>query len=353
VVTARRESRVRTVYVVISCDVDPDRVRLLDGVPPGGLTWRGVSDGIPALKDAVRGLTDAGGREPVFTWFLRADEQIRHVHGAYEWFVRSHPSLLRSLQESGDELGWHPHFWRLDPQTGHWFQEVEDVAWQLDMLRGAHRALATALPAPLQSVRMGWSYHNNDTFEALESLGIAVDLSAIPGLRTFIRKPPIRAENLFDWRETPREPYRPSRADHRRPPRGAEPARRLLEVPCFVASSVPWGLVASVQLARKTGTLAPLWDAVRKPTYCINVTAHPALFAPLVAHLGKVLRRPGAGPLVFETHFHADELVPNRSALYDLQSVRPNIRALVRVCHEAGAPLEFVPACRIPTLLAA
>ena len=55
----------RTVYVVISCDVDPDRDRLLDGVPPGGLTWRGVTDGIPAVKDAVRGVRDAGGREPV------------------------------------------------------------------------------------------------------------------------------------------------------------------------------------------------------------------------------------------------------------------------------------------------
>lgn len=342
----------RTVYLVISCDVDPDRDRLFDGAAPDGLAWRGVTDGIPALKEAVRGLKDAGGREPVFTWFLRADEQIRHLQGEYGWFVRSHPSLLRSLQGSGDELGWHPHFWRLDPRTRHWFQEIEDVAWQRDMLRSAHRELAALLPGPLRSVRMGWSYHNNGTYEALEALGIAVDLSAIPGLRTLTANPPTRGENLFDWHSTPPAPYWPSAVDYRRPARAGEHPRRLLEVPCFVSTSRLWALVASVQLARKTGNVARLWDAIRRPTYCINVTARPALFAPLVAQLRRAIRRPAPGPLVFETHFHADELVPNRSPLYDLGSVRPNIEALRRACDQSRAPLEFIPACRLPSLVA-
>src|SRR3990172_2198567 len=144
-------SPLRTVYVVISCDVDPDRERFLDGVPPGGLTWRGVTEGIPAVKSAVRGLTDTTGREPVFTWFLRADEQIRQLQGQYGWFARSHASLLRSLQESGDELGWHPHFWRRDAQNGAWFQEVEDLDWQVDMLHKAHSDLATCFPGALKS----------------------------------------------------------------------------------------------------------------------------------------------------------------------------------------------------------
>jgi hypothetical protein len=221
------------------------------------------------------------------------------------------------------------------------------------MLHSAHRDFAAALPGPLRSVRMGWSYHNNGTYEALESLGVAVDLSAIPGLRTLAGKPPTRSENLFDWHSTPAAPYWPSPVDYRRPARSGERPRRLLEVPCFVSTSLVWGLIASAQLARKTRNVAQLWDAVRRPTYCINVTARPAFFAPLVAHLRRVLRRPAAGPLVFETHFHADELVPNRSALYDLESVRPNIEALLRACHEAHTPLEFVPACRIPTLVPA
>jgi hypothetical protein len=199
---------------------------------------------------------------------------------------------------------------------------------------------------------MGWSYHNNRTFGALDTLGIGVDLSAIPGFRTFTGRPPTRSENLFDWHSTPRTPYRPSHQDYRRPARPGEASHRLLEVPSFVSTSRLWAMIGGIQLTRKTGDFAQLWYALRRPTYCINVTARPGYFAPLVTQLRRALRRPGDEPLVFETHLHADELVPNRSPLYDLASVRPNLEALRRVCQEARVPLEFIPAHRIPSLLA-
>jgi len=286
----------------------------------------------------------------VFTWFLRADEQIRRLQGEYGWFARSHSSLLRSLEESGDELGWHPHFWRRETQGGPWFQEVEDLDWQVDMLHRAHGELATRIPGALKSVRMGWSYHNNRTCGALDALGIAVDMSAIPGFRTFTGQPSARGENFFDWHSTPRAPYRPSREDYRRPPLGHEGAHGFLEVPSFVSTGLGWALVGGLQLARKTGDVAHLWYAVRRPTYCINVTARPAFFAPLVTHLRKQLRGPGSEPLVFATHCHADELVTNRSRLYDLGSVRANLEALLRACREGATPVQFVPAGRIPSL---
>lgn len=342
---------VRTVYVVIGCDVDPDRERLLDGIPTGQLTWRGATEGIPTLKAAVRGVSDAAGHDPAFTWFLRADEQVRAVHGDYGWFARTQGPLLRTLKASGDELAWHPHFWRRDGASGPWFQEVEDLAWQVDMLRRAHRDLSAALTVPPRSVRMGWSYHNNDTCAALADLGITVDYSAIPGLRTLNPDPPRRSENLFDWYPTPRAPYHPSRADYRRAARNGEPALGLLEVPCFVSSSLGWALVAGAQMFRKTRDAGHVWRAMRRPTYCINVTARPRYFAPLVSQLLRELRRGGQGPLVFETHFHADEVVPNRSSLYDLASVRANLEAIRTACHEARTPLEFVTADRIPALV--
>lgn len=342
----------RTVYVVIGCDADPDRRGFLDGVPPPseGLSWRGVTDGIPAVKSLLHSVTDSTGREPVITWLMRADEQVRRLQGDYAWFVRTHPPLLRSLQESGDELGWHPHFWRRDAEDGPWYQEFEDVDWQVEMLHQAHRDLVTCFPGPLKSVRMGWAYLNNRTCRALEDLGIAVEFSAIPGFRTLTGRAPARSENLFDWHSSPRAPFRPSRADYRRPAQGSESSSRLLEAPSFVSTSLLWGLVGGLQLARKTRDVAQLWQSVRRPTYCINVTARPALFAPLAAQLRKVLRRPERGPLVFVTQFHADELLPNRSPLYNLESVRTNLEALVRVCTELATPVEFVQACRIPAL---
>ncbi len=282
------------VYVVLSCDVDPDRERFLDGVPPGRLTWRGVDEGIPALKESLRGVRDGAGHEPVFTWFIRADHQINALQGSYGWLASSHAALFASLRASGDELGWHPHFWQQEAAGSPWFQDIEHVAWQVDMLKAAHRELAAAVPEPLRSVRMGWSYHNNETMRTLDELAIAVDLSALPGYRTFNPRR-TRAENLFDWFSAPREPYHPSRADYRRPPRGAEQALGLLEVPSFVSGSLAWSVVGGAQLARKTRELARLWEAVRRPTYCINVTAKPRYFAPLVAALRAALRGRGGG----------------------------------------------------------
>ncbi|HXF95062.1 MAG TPA: hypothetical protein VNI61_03050 [Gemmatimonadales bacterium] len=341
-----------TVYVVTSCDTDPDRPGLLDGGPPGRLTWKGMTEGVPALKDAVRGLHDSRGREPVFTWLLRADEQIRSLHGEYAWPARAHQSLWRSLEQSGDELGWHPHFWRRPGGSGPWAQELDDVDWQVEMLRRAHADLAECLPGGVQSVRMGWAYHNNHTCRALDDLGLAVDLSPLPGYRTLTARARPKGENLFDWYPSPRTPFRPSRTDYRRPPRPGEESYRLLEVPSFVSTSVPWALIGGLQLARKTGDPGQIWQVIRRPTYCINVTARPRYFAPLVAQLRRALRRGPGGPLVFSTQFHADEVVPNRSRLYELGSVRRNLEAVVRACTDAGVPVEFVPARRLPALLA-
>ena len=340
---------VRTVYVVIGCDVDPDRAGLLDDVSAGRLTWRGATDGLPAVKRLVHGVTDSRGQGPVFTWFLRADDQVRQMCGAYEWFVQAHAPLLRSLQQSGDELAWHPHFWRRADQNGTWVQEIADVDWQVDMLRRAHAALVAAFPGPLRSVRMGWGYHNDRTVQALADLGITVDLSAVPGFRTLAHS--AKRENLFDWRTTPRTPYRPSRADYRRPAQGQEQPSTLLEVPGFVSTAPLWGLVSGVQLARKTRHAGQLWDALRRPTYAINVSGRRPLFAPLVRQLRKALRRREEGPVFFVTHSHADEFVPNRSPLYTLESVRANLESLLRTCREAGAMAEFIPAHRISSLV--
>ena len=342
------------VYVVIGCDADPDRKDLLDRVPSGTLTWRGLTEGIPLLKRSLQGLRDKTGREPVFTWLLRADEQIRDLHGEYAAIARMYRPLLQTLQQSGDELGWHPHFWRRDGAGGNWYQEVEDVDWQIDMLKKAHADLAACLPDGVKSVRMGWDYHNNRTYRALEELGVVVDFSAIPGLRTFIGAPPKRGENLFDWHSSPQTPFRPSRQDYRRPAEGRTNQSRLLEVPNFVSTSVVWGLVSGLQLARKTRNLRLLSQSIRRPTYWINITARRRFFAPLVKQLRKTLRYSDiSSPLVFATYFHPDELLPNRSGLYDLESVRSNLEAVLRTCDDASSSVEFIKASSVPALWSA
>src|SRR5438477_3209285 len=138
---------------------------------------------------------------------------------------------------------------------------------------------------------MGWDDHNNRTYRALEDLGIVVDFSAVPGLRTFTGSPPTRGENFFDWHSSPRAPYRPSRVDYRRAAQKGETASQLLEVPSFVSTSVIWGLVSGLQLTRKTKNVKLLWQAARRPTYWINLTARHTYFAPLVKQLRATLGR--------------------------------------------------------------
>jgi hypothetical protein len=333
------------VPIVIGCDTDPDRESLVGALAAGQLHWRGMLQGIPALKSSVAGIRDSSGIPPRFTWLLRADEQVHAHHGSYAWSYDANRAFCDGLAASGDELGWHPHFWRYDAALGRWHQEVEDHSWQLAMLRTANAALRAAGLTPT-SVRMGWTYHTPETMRTLDELGVRVDFSALPGLRTFNDAPDTRSENLYDWFAAPAMSYRPSRGDHRRAGQGAE-ALQIRELPTFVARSSFWGLLAGGQLARKTRAIAPLFDAVRRPRYVANLTAAPALFAPLVKSLVESVRRANTGTSAapaFATYFHPDELLPNRSRMYALEHVAANLRALLDGVSAAGGASVFCTA---------
>jgi hypothetical protein len=94
-----------------------------------------------------------------------------------------------------------------------------------------------------------------------------------------------------------------------------------------------------------------IMQALKRPTYWINITGISKLFRPLVSQLRKTLRTPGDAPIVFVTYFHPDELLRHSNPLYHLESVRPNLESALRVCEEAGARVEFVRAKDIPRLL--
>ncbi|HUU46550.1 MAG TPA: hypothetical protein VM118_12535 [Acidobacteriota bacterium] len=341
----------RTVYIVIGCDTDPDRKGFVENLPAAILSWRGMIEGIPRLKEMVRGLADTNGRHPAFTWLLRVDDQIRTIYGDYAWVLKEHRAFLSDLESDGDELGWHPHFWRRDEPARKWYQEATDLPWQLEMLRNSHAAFVEVFPGRATSVRMGWDYHNNDTYGELERLGVTMEFSAIPGLRTRPASPDRRGENFFDWYPTPLTPYHPSRADYRRPPRPGEEASSLLEVPNFTSRSRLWGLISGLQFTRKMKDPGQLFQALRRPTYWINITGIPKLFVPLVRQLRRTLRRSQDRTTVFATYFHPDELLENRSGLYRLESVKHNLEALLQVCDSEDVAVEFTRAGRVPNLL--
>jgi hypothetical protein len=326
--------------IVIACDVDPDRDTFIPGQKPDRLEWKGMLEGIPRGKEAVRVLSDRDGHVPVFTWCLRVDHQIKQLCGSYEHVLSTHSGFLKSLEQSGDELGWHPHFWRRDDQAGKWYQELADPTFQIQMLEEAFAAFKRILPDGAVSARMGWAYHNNETYATMARLGVKIECSAIPGMRILPPNDQIHDDGYYDWYGTPDEPYYPSSADFRRPPRPGEAEIRLLEVPVFMTHSLVWGLFAGAILSRKKKTLSPLTGALKRPSYIVNITGKPALFSPILSALNRRLSK--AQKTTFLTYFHADELVENAHPVYKLEHMLTNLKSVLAAADRHDVAVKFM-----------
>ena len=147
----------KTVYIVIGCDTDPDRKSFFADLPEDSLSWRGMLEGIPLMKKKVSEIKDSHGNKPLFSWCLRVDHQIKEYYGKYNHILETYKSFFEELEKDGDELAWHPHFFKYDPVKNDWYQEFKDVDWQVKMLQEAHADYMSVFPGRAKSVRMGFS----------------------------------------------------------------------------------------------------------------------------------------------------------------------------------------------------
>lgn len=339
----------KELYICIACDTDPDRITFNRDATPDKLHWRGLLEGIPRGKEHLSAIRDSAGKSPVVTWCLRADHQIREYTGAYDYVLREFGEQVRSLESSGDELGWHPHFWRRDDSTGLWYQELADVDWQVEMLKAAHQAYSTMHPSGTHSVRMGWIYHNNRTMHTLDALGVRVELSASPGLRLMPRNPSVRGQNYFDWSISPDSPYHPSRVDYRRPASDMEESMRIWEIPCHLSRSLLWSVIAGGFLSLKMKSPAPFFQSLRRPAHFINITGKPSIFKPLLSALETKLKNQNR--VLFTTYFHADEWLPVKHPFYSLDWTGENLRAIMALCERLNVRVQYIRARDCLTLI--
>lgn len=194
---------------------------------------------------------------------IRADASIRFATGDYASGFRSRRRLWERLLGRGHELGWHMHLmsapgggaFRFDPEPT-WLPEA------VSALRAEGEVVAT---------RTGWDYGSAALFRQLERLGIAIDLSALPG--QWVRYPVGDSHAEVDWRRAPAAAYRPSAADHQRP--GAD-SLALIELPVTAFRNGPLGrakrlarLLSSGRfpagLGRKTRLLTEAWPELPEP----------------------------------------------------------------------------------------
>ena len=338
----------RTLYIVIGCDTDPDRRGFLNGDIAEGRSWRGLEEGIPLFKELSSDVKDDQGQPPRITWLVRVDEQIRLLYGDFGWALKRYNSFWKELESGGDELGWHPHFYGQDEKSGRWYQVIDDPAWQSEMLAAAYHSYQSVFPGRARSVRMGWDYHNNTTMRKLDQLGVSVDFSALPGLKTRAAREKTRSYNVFDWHISPRDPYFPSGEDYRRSPRNSEKALGILELPIYTSPSPIWGLISGLQMTRKMGDPSHLFRAIRRPAYTINITGRPSLFAPVISGLRNLISK--QRDIFFATYFHADELLDNKGSIYSRQNFLANTLSLLKLCQQSGIGARFIKASEAKTL---
>lgn len=338
--------------VVIGADCDPDRpsyggVRHDSRDAP---TWRGIREGVPALREVADGILDDFGTRARITWCVRSDLQMQEIYGDCAWPATEFADLWSDLERAGDELAWHPHVWRWDDDAGCWYQEIEDEAWIAECLSAGHRGFSHQIGhAPVTS-RTGWEFHNNATMAQIRRLGVRVDFSAIPGRHT--PGSPDRWGSRFnccvDWRGTPEEPYAPSAADYRIPAE-ADEAPGLLELPMSVVDS---GLLQIARIARKicsgrVGAVGELKNALATHSggaggNKLYVTVHPRAFSRLARQQIRRARQNGRATLV--TALHPDEMCGGGSALtalYHPAHVKANLRNLLRYARRSGVRVRF------------
>lgn len=225
--------------VVIWADVEPDTAEI-NGLRRDKfqrtLTWRGIEQGVPAVREALGAFRDDDGGRPKVTWCLQADEDIDLATGRPDYIFSQFESIWDKARQEGDEIGWHPHLLRYSRQSRGWIHEVEDRPWVKEMLT---QTWSEVKRHGVKVSRQGMDYADQEIMGLLEEFGLAVDGTAQPGVYrpagggsavfkifgNLIRGGRMKTLDI-DWRGAPERPYHPSADDFRRPGE-----MNLLEVP--------------------------------------------------------------------------------------------------------------------------
>lgn len=177
----------------------------------------GIEDAASLILKELRGIKDSFGEEIKFTWFVRADNQLKTIYGDATYLLERYNSLWRDLKKDRDEIGWHPHIYYLD--AGKWKLETLDDPLETKLIE-SHEAITKYFD--VSSARMGEGFHSTKSMSVLDKLGIKVDSTALPNRKR------ADSERFFDWIGTPEHPYHPSKNDYRIP---GKDELNILEVP--------------------------------------------------------------------------------------------------------------------------
>jgi hypothetical protein len=200
-----------TLFVAFTSDTEdnhPDYVPLWKGCGsnydknPADLKWT-WSQYWDSLSDVFK-----DNNVPV-TWLLRVDKGP-----VFDQMLVQFRNEIINLKAIGDEIGIHVHTFEWNSNLSKWIQ-TQDPKKESNIIIYSLEAFKRNLGFAASSIRMGWNTMSNEIMRTIDSQGLKVDASAIPG--TSCPGKFSSRDNIYDWTRTPYVPYHPNSEDYQSP----------------------------------------------------------------------------------------------------------------------------------------
>ena len=260
----------KPIPTILRLDVEPDEFEPGPDRPP----WTGFV----AMVDLIERLrAPLAGRSCVAvhpTWFFRFDPDIERLYGRSDFVVDTYGAQIDQLRTHGDQFGINPHHYRWDAERCVSYSDHADTAWTNHCLDMSVHTFEQCFGEPPRRASQGSYFLSDAVADHAISLGIEVDVTAEPGLPALQHVNSFRAYATApstDFREYPRRPYYPSRADLGSPASSDDDARGLLMVPLtsydYNRAYGPWYKRLAKNILRWPYQHAPLnpWDSWPSP----------------------------------------------------------------------------------------
>jgi hypothetical protein len=299
-------------------DTDPDG---LNARNPNrqSLEWEGLNY-VQSLPDELNGISNSVGRVPI-TWFVRADGQLERAFGTPGYLLEKYSHFWTMVQNSGDEVAWHPHLYRQGSSADAITIIDDPLEAQDELERLWNKVKATLRPT---SFRNGEGWHLPETFATVEQLGFDCDSTVIPGRKGGPSHP-------MNWEGAPNQPYFPGLHDLCKP----GPLRTMIELPMNT-----WYLQAPYDEAPRLRYMNP---AVRSDLFARALETWRVTCGLMSAEL-----------CVWVMILHPDEVLTSRGpdALYSrsIEGLCSNLLAMVEILRSLGDEFEWVTIARAAAL---
>ncbi|MCZ7355872.1 MAG: hypothetical protein O8C66_08875 [Candidatus Methanoperedens sp.] len=304
---------IKKLFVTIGCDTDPLIEVNQRAIFNKESAWDDVIQSVIRLKEEIKTFEDEQKKPPKIIWYLRSDHQINIIWGDWCYPVREYVSLWNEFEKSGDEIGWHPHLWKLNEIKNIWYQEIKDKNWISHCLEKGYKEISKIFR--VKSTRMGWDFHNNYTMNILNSLGILNDLSAIPGIKNNGT-----IDNIYDWKNTSRYPYFPSKHDYKIEDSDPSNNHKIVEIP-ITTYPIPFYLRV----------------LTRKGIIAANIAKHPLFFKNAI----KIVVNRNEEEAFLSTYFHPSD-IKDEKGLFSLNNFKRNLNNIVEIARKKKLEVLFI-----------